>query len=118
MISAFGYPPGGPASPAPSAPYCRSRRLAHPWEPERGWQRHIDVRRLVITLALIAAGCGSGSQVVPHHLPGAVARSAETMTARLALPSRTIAAGSSTSGRLIVENDTGRAIRAWGCGAL
>jgi hypothetical protein len=76
------------------------------------------MRRLVIALALIAAGCGSGSQVVPHHPPGAVARSPEAITARLVLPSRTIAAGSSMSGHLIVENDTGRAIRAWGCGAL
>jgi len=73
---------------------------------------------LVIALALIAAGCGSGSQAAAHSLPGAVARPAKMMTARLVLPSRTLAAGSSMSGRLIVENNTGRAIRTWGCGTL
>jgi hypothetical protein len=38
------------------------------------------------------------------------------MTARLVLPSQTIAAGSSMSGRVIVVNSSGRAIHAWGCG--
>jgi hypothetical protein len=73
---------------------------------------------LVIALALITAGCGTASQVVPDRPPGAGARSAEMMTARLVLPSQTMAAGSSMSGRLIVENGTGRAVRTGGCGTL
>ncbi len=95
---AFDHSPAEPASPGAGAPSCRSRLAASPWEEECGLQRHIDVRRLVVALALMAAGCGSGSLVAACSLPGAVARPAETMTARLVLPWRTIAAGSSMSG--------------------
>jgi len=69
------------------------------------------VRALVVVLGLAVAGCSSGSQAVPPvpvHVPA-------TISARVVLPARTMTAGSSMPGRVVVENDTGRAIRASGC---
>src|SRR6266567_4659725 len=70
------------------------------------------MRALVIVLGLVAAGCSSSSATLPG--PGAV-RAAGPISARVVLPARTMTAGSSMSGHVVVENDTGRAIRASGC---
>jgi hypothetical protein len=69
-------------------------------------------------LALLAAGCGSATQVAAPRLPSAVQRHSKEITARLEFPARTLAAGSSMSGRLIVQNDTGRPVHSAGCGTL
>jgi hypothetical protein len=82
-----------------------------------------DVRSLVVVLALLLAGCASGSQIATtakphtaltpaHHHPSA------PMTARVVLPSRTMTAGTSISGQVLVDNTTGHAIDVSGCGNL
>ncbi len=71
------------------------------------------MRALVIVLELVAAGCSSGSGAA-LPVPGAV-RAPGPISARVVLPARTMTAGSSMSGHVVVENDTGRAIRASGC---
>jgi hypothetical protein len=40
------------------------------------------------------------------------------MSAMVVLPSQTMTAGSSMPGRVVVENNTGRAIHVLGCGTL
>lgn len=97
-----------------------------------GRQRQIDVRSLVIVLALLVAGC-SGSHISsrrpqgapaqpapnPHTaLPAAPHRSSAPMSAWVVLPSRMMTAGSSMPGRVVVENHTGRALRVSGCWRL
>src|SRR5713226_6442779 len=99
-------------------------------EPDLVRQRHIDVRSLVIVLALLVAACSSGSHVSSRRSQGAPARptanvhatlpatprrSSAPMSARVVLPSRTMTAGSSMSARVVVENNTGHAIHASGC---
>jgi hypothetical protein len=79
-----------------------------------------DVRSLVVVLALLLAGCSSGSHVAttanPHTaLTPAHGHPAVPMTARLVLPSRTMTAGSSMSGQALVDNTTGHAIHVSGC---
>jgi hypothetical protein len=81
-------------------------------------------------LALLVAGCSGGSHIPPRHLQGAPARPAANphtalpaeprrspapMSARVVLPSLAMTAGSSMTGRAVVDNNTGHAIRAWGC---
>ncbi len=65
----------------------------------------------IVLLAILAAGCSSGGHVTPQH-----SGSAHALSARIVLPLRTMAAGSSIKGRLVVTNNTGRAIHTWGCG--
>jgi hypothetical protein len=101
-----------------------------PLEPGVAWQRHIDVRTLLIVLALVVTGCSSGGHISPRRadgapaqpaasahtmLPAAPRRSPAPVSARVVLPSHTMTAGSSMSGRVVVENNTGRAIFASGC---
>ena len=81
---------------------------------------NLDVRSLLVVLALLLAGGSSGSHIAsttkPHtaltpahrHLP-------RLMTARIVLPSQTMTAGSSMSGYVVVQNNIGRAIRVSGC---
>jgi len=99
-------------------------------EPGVAWQRHIDVRTLLIVLAVVVAGCSGGGHIsprraggvparpaasVPAMLPAAPGRSPAPVSARVVLPSHTMTAGSSMSGRVVVENTTGRAIFVSGC---
>jgi hypothetical protein len=101
-----------------------------PLEPGVAWQRHIDVRTFLIVLALVVAGCSSGGHIspgraggapaqpgasVPAMLPAAPGRSPAPVSARVVLPSHMMTAGSSMSGRVAVENTTGRAIFVSGC---
>jgi hypothetical protein len=78
------------------------------------------VRSLVVVLALLLAGCSSGSYVAttanPHTaLTPAHRHPAAPMTARVVLPSRTMTAGTSMSGQVLVDNTTGHAIHVSGC---
>jgi len=75
------------------------------------------VRFLVFALAIAAAGCSSaGGSATPttHGTSGHPA----PISARVVLPARTMTAGSSMPGRVVVENDTGRAIHTSGCLSL
>ncbi len=88
-----------------------------------------------MALALVAAvaGCFNSSHIWSPHphgaptqqvanprtaQPAAPRRSPARMSARVELPSRTMTAVSSMPGRVVVENNTGRAIHASGCLAL
>jgi hypothetical protein len=70
------------------------------------------VRALAVVLGLAVAGCSSGNAAisvpVPVHAPA-------TISARVVLPARTMKAGSSMPGQLVVDNNTGRAVRTSGC---
>ncbi|HVB43175.1 MAG TPA: hypothetical protein VNF47_10775 [Streptosporangiaceae bacterium] len=70
------------------------------------------MRALVIVLGLVAVGCSTSSATLPG--PSAV-RAPAPISARVVLPERAMTAGSSMSGHVVVENDTGRAIRTSGC---
>lgn len=91
------------------APRCgadsqQSRRNRHPSR-----RRRIDVKLFVILLAILAAGCSSASRVAqPSGSPHA-------LSAQVVLSTRTMTAGSSIKGRVIVRNNTGRAIHTSGC---
>ena len=74
--------------------------------------------------ALVLAGCASSS----HHAgpsgstttapaPTSTTRPAP-LTAQIVLPRRTLGAGSSMAGRLVVENRTGHPLQETGCGSL
>jgi hypothetical protein len=84
-------------------------------------------------LALLLAACSSGSRTASRTPAGAVAqpaahphtrlapahrRSSASLPARVILPSRTMMAGSSLSGYVLVDNNTGHAVHTYGCGAL
>jgi hypothetical protein len=103
--------------------------IANPgWKPAR-WNRmwsagvNLDVRSLLVVLALLLAGCSSGGQIAstthPHQaLTPAHLRLSAPVTARVVLPSQMMTAGSSMSGQVVVENNTGHAIRVSGCVSL
>lgn len=74
-----------------------------------GRRHHEGVRALVIVLGLVAAGCSSSAT-----MPGAVGSPAP-ISARVVLPARTMTAGSSMAGHVVIENNTGRAIHTSGC---
>src|SRR6266568_2313690 len=99
-------------------------------EPDLARQRQTDVRSLIIVLALFVAACSSSSHISsrrpqtapaqpapkPHTtLPATPRRSSAPVFARVVLPSRIMTAGSSMSARVVVENNTGRAIHVSGC---
>lgn len=69
--------------------------------------------KLVILLAILAAGCSGAGHVAPRD-----SGKAHTLSARVVLPSRTMTAGSLIKGRVVVRNNTGRAIHTSGCGTL
>jgi len=83
---------------------------------------NLDVRSILVVVALLLAGCSSGSHIAsttkPHTaLTPARGHLSAPMTARIVLPSQTMTAGSSMSGYVVVEN-TGHAIRVSGCMSL
>jgi hypothetical protein len=88
--------------------------------------RQTVVRALIVPLAVVilAAGCTSGSaSSAGTHVPptaGSVAttRPPAQLSTRLVLASTTVTTGAVTSGRISVENNTGRAISAAGCGGI
>jgi hypothetical protein len=71
------------------------------------------VRKFIVVLALLAAGCsGGGHTLAVSRLPWV------PLYAQLVLPSQTMRAGSSMPARVVVQNNTGRAISVYGCGTL
>jgi hypothetical protein len=71
-------------------------------------------------LTLFLAGCSSGSHIAATANPRTAATPAHRhpsapMTARVVLPSRTMTAGASMSGHVLVDNTTGHAIQVPGC---
>ena len=85
----------------------------------------MDVRPFLAlaALALLAAGCSSGSQAArqtaspraPSQTP-APHSPAAPLSARVLLPARTMTAGSSMSGLVVVQNNTGHPVRVGACG--
>jgi hypothetical protein len=72
----------------------------------------------VAIAALAVTGCASGGSL-GRTLPSSAAhRSPAALSARVELPSRTMAAGSSMRARVIVDNRMGHAIHALGCDSL
>jgi hypothetical protein len=84
-------------------------------------------------LALLLAGCASGSRGAAGHGQAAVAPPAArlrpvattpapgqppALSARVVLPSDTMPAGSSMTGQVLVNNNTGHAVHVAGCLAL
>ena len=77
------------------------------------------MRALAIVLGLVVAGCSGGGQqddagsstptIRAHIHPPA------PNSGRLALPARTMTAGSSTAGHVVIQNNTGHAIHTSGC---
>jgi hypothetical protein len=108
-------------TPCPALPGAmgNSPAEASPVEPDVVRWRQLDVRSLLVVVALLLAGCSSShiaSTTHPHlALTPAHRHLSAPMTARVVLPSRTMAAGSSMSGYVVVENNTGHAIRVSGC---
>jgi hypothetical protein len=69
----------------------------------------MDMKLFIILLTILAAGCSSAGHVPQHS------GSPHALSARIILPSRTMTAGSSIKGRVVVSNNTGRAIHTSGC---
>ena len=97
----------------------RAQRRISPMEPDLVRERQPDVRSLLAVLVLLA-GCSSGGYIASPANPRAALtparrHSSAPVTARVVLPSRTLAAGSSMSGQVLVENTTGHAIHVSGC---
>jgi hypothetical protein len=76
----------------------------------------------IASAALVAACAGGSPAGQPATSPRAASatpagprHSPAPLSARVILPSRTVTAGSSLSGRVVVENNTGHPVRAWGC---
>ena len=103
-------------------------------EPEVSLERQIGMRALVVLLALAVAGCASGSYAsghapaaAPRHSPALVSGHAPAAAPRyppalvsvqVQVPSRTMEAGSSMLAHIVVDNRTGHAVHASGCGQL
>jgi hypothetical protein len=79
----------------------------------RPGRRQMGMKLFVTLLAILASGCSSAGKATPQH-----SGSAQALSARIAVPLRSMTAGSSIKGRLVVTNNTGAAIHAWGCGTL
>jgi hypothetical protein len=75
-------------------------------------------------VVVLLAGCGAGhSSSVPSTASRQVVQTApstgprsQRLSARVVLPTTTVIAGSSMSGRLVVDNNTGRALHVGDCG--
>ena len=83
------------------------------WNRHPSLRRRIGVKLFVILVAILAAGCSSRAGRV-----GQPSGSTHALSAQVVLPTRTMTAGSSIKGRVVVRNNTGRAIHTSGCGML
>lgn len=79
----------------------------------------------VVVLALVLAACSGGSHrsssqptTKPRTTHPVARRPQAPVSAQVVLPSRTIVAGSSMSGTVIIENNSGHPLNATGCGRL
>jgi len=95
----------------------------------RNWIERISVTsgvRWLAVLALLLAGCASGSHGAAVAPPAARPRPVATpapghptvLSADVVLPSDTMPAGSAMAGQVLVDNDTGHAVHVAGCLAL
>jgi hypothetical protein len=76
---------------------------------------------VVVAAAVGVAGCASRTSLGPPATtpPWRTTTTTPTpLSARLALESTTVRTGGALSGRIIVENDTGHALHASGCGGI
>ena len=87
-------------------------------EPALSLERQIGVRVSVVLLALAVAGCTSGSYASGHASATAPRYSPALVSVQVEVPSRTMVAGSSMLAHIVVNNTTGHAIHANGCGQL
>ena len=87
-------------------------------EPALSLERQIGVRVSVVLLALAVAGCTSGSYASGHASATAPRYSPALVSVQVEVPSRTMVAGSSMLAHIVVDNRTGHAIHANGCGQL
>ncbi len=106
-----------PLSPRPAVPAVMTP------EPAASLKRQIGMRASVVLLALAVAGCASGSHASGSHASGTASAAAPRyspaqVSVQVQVPSRTMEAGSSMLAHIIVDNRTGHAIHAKGCGQL
>ena len=76
------------------------------------------MRVSVVLLALAVAGCASASNAGGHASAAAPRYSPALVSVQVQVPSRTMEAGSSMLAHIVVDNRTGHAIHANGCGQL
>jgi hypothetical protein len=75
--------------------------------------------RWLAVVALLLAGCASGGHAAARSGPAAaVPGRPAPLSARVVLPAQTMTAGSSMAGHVLVDNNTGHAVRVSGCGSL
>jgi hypothetical protein len=87
-------------------------------EPAVSLQRQIGMRISVVLVALAVAGCASVSSASGHASGAAPRHSPALVSVQVEVPSRTMEAGSSMLAHIVVDNRTGHAIHAKGCGGL
>jgi hypothetical protein len=87
-------------------------------EPAASLKRQIGMRASVVLLALAVAGCAGGSHASGTASAAAPRYSPAQVSVQVQVPSRTMEAGSSMLAHIIVDNRTGHAIHANGCGQL
>ena len=87
-------------------------------QPAVSLERQIGMRVSVVLLALAVAGCASGGHASGHASAAAPRYSAALVSVQVEVPSRTMVAGSSMLAHIVVDNRTGHAIHANGCGQL
>ena len=87
-------------------------------EPAVSRGRRIGMRVAVVLLALAVAGCASGCHASGDAAAAAPRYSAALVSVQVQVPSRTMEAGSSMLAHIVVDNRTGHAIHANGCGQL
>ena len=87
-------------------------------EPDASLERQIGMRASVVLLALAVAGCASGSYASGQAPAASPRHSPALVSVQVNVPSRTMEAGSSMLAHIIVDNRTGHAIHAQGCGSL
>jgi hypothetical protein len=75
------------------------------------------VKRLVVLVALLLAGCNGGLASLPTSPPTST-RTIGLLSTRVTLSSRTMVAGSKITGHVIVRNNSGHALTVTGCGSL
>ena len=87
-------------------------------EPAVSLERQIGMRVPVVLLALAVAGCAIGGYASGHASAAAPRYSPALLSVQVNVPSRTMEAGSSMLAHIVVDNRTGHAIHAEGCGQL
>jgi len=85
--------------------------------------KQIAARALAVAAVALAAGCTGRSATHSTTPPTAgssttVPGTRPSLSATLALTATTVKAGGQLSGQVVVENDTGHALRVTGCGSI